>query len=244
MHSRPAHPPLLHHALLLLLLLLLLAVHAPAPSLPDSDAAPSRLLLKRAAVKQRLRAVSSNAERLAALKDAYAGEAVLQANAASLLFHQAPHTLPYLPPPTGETCFIVACGPSLANVSSARIRAAVAGGVVFAVKQAAALLGDAADFHLMNVVNLQPMQHDARHPPVIVFHTCARFCLPFLLPTHHVTSLSATLVSTISGTLPRGATSPPTSCCARTPASPARSTCSSCAAPAATRDRADLLFFV
>jgi hypothetical protein len=35
------------------------------------------------------------------------------------------------------------------------------------------LLGAAADFHLVNVVNLQPMQHDAQHPPVVVFHTCA-----------------------------------------------------------------------
>lgn len=44
---------------------------------------------------------------------------------------------------------------------------------MFAVKQAVALLGDAADFHLVNVVNLQPVQYDKRNPPVLVFHTCA-----------------------------------------------------------------------
>jgi hypothetical protein len=171
---------------LLLITALLLSVHALASSLPDAEAASNRLLRKRADLKQRLQTVSSNEDRLAALQGAYAGKRILPLPRADIGpcepkccrcllfgFQSATRIQLFNIMPSGETCFIVACGPSLANVSSARIRRAVAGGVVLAVKQAAALLGAAADFHLVNVVNLQPMQHDAQHPPVVVFHTCA-----------------------------------------------------------------------
>ncbi len=187
--------------------------------------------------------MSSNEERLAALKNAYSGTSSPYANSqrqpppppppstlipppTSLHPHSFP---PSLIPHSGEACFIVACGPSLSNISAARLRAAVAGGVVFAVKQAAALLGDAADFHLMNVVNLQPLHYDD-NAPIVVFHTCV---LPFLinstppsppsssflhlrLHASHIKRLSATLASTTNQCPLLGATSLPTSSCAPT----------------------------
>ena len=134
LHLKPHLVPLL-----LLLLLLSLQIFASAPS--DPDAASHRISLRRSAIKQRLSSLSSNADKLAALQDSYSGRthtpspkpcpSLSQQNAASR--HRSRSTHEAFP---GETCFIVACGPSLANMSSPRLRAAVAGGVVFAVKQA------------------------------------------------------------------------------------------------------------
>lgn len=54
----------------------------------------------------------------------------------------------------GETCVIVTCGPSLAAVPAAQLRASLNGVLTIAVKQAIDVVGEQADFHSWNSFNV------------------------------------------------------------------------------------------
>lgn len=54
----------------------------------------------------------------------------------------------------GQAAVVVTCGPSLATLDSERLRDAVRGRVVFAVKQAIDVVGDEADFLCFNTYNV------------------------------------------------------------------------------------------
>lgn len=54
----------------------------------------------------------------------------------------------------GDTCVVVSCGPSLADMDHVRLRSALDGVLTIAVKQAVEIVGDQTDFHCWNTFNV------------------------------------------------------------------------------------------
>jgi len=54
----------------------------------------------------------------------------------------------------GETCVIVTCGPSLANVPAEELRRRLHGRLVISIKQAIDVVGESSDFQCWNSFNV------------------------------------------------------------------------------------------
>ncbi len=67
----------------------------------------------------------------------------------------------------GETCYLLTCGPSVAEVWSERAASFLADKLVVAVKQTHDLAPGIVDFHLLNPWNFQPYQYGDPGPIVI-----------------------------------------------------------------------------
>lgn len=63
----------------------------------------------------------------------------------------------------GETCVIVTCGPSLADVPEARLRESLKGVLTIAVKQAIDVVGDQTDFLCWNAFNVARFSSPSPH---------------------------------------------------------------------------------
>ena len=66
----------------------------------------------------------------------------------------------------GKRCFVLSCGPSLGTVAPDELRAALRDELVVTVKQAYDVVGNIADFHLLNSTSFK--QYDYGHPRPIV----------------------------------------------------------------------------